>query len=477
MRKTLKASVYLAAIVAANAALGAQNQDGGESLIKALEEAAKANPFNVFATAVFFLSIIHAFFYAEFLYLSNRIKIDKEHASNFREVAIRFLRFLSEVEIVFAIWLIPLFAGYVYYYGWENFTNFLHEMAYQDERFAEPVFVLVIMSISATRPIVDFSSNSIAHLAKLGGYSVAAWWACILFVGSLLGSFITEPAAITICSVLLAKHFFSYKPSKSFKYATLGLLLVAISIGGTLTPFAAPPVLMVKKPWDWNFTFMLTHFAWKSALIIAASILLYGTIFRNEFKRMQALRDAEGHSNEEEKSPNWLVACHLCFLLGSILLMHYTVLVVFLFFMFLALMKITLPFQNRFSVEGPLLVCIFLASLVIHGTFQAWWIAPTLGSLGDTSIFLGSIVLTSFNDNAAITYLATLAPSFSDSAKYMIVAGAVTGGGLTLIANAPNLAGASIIKKFFNDAISPLLLFFGALVPTLIAAAVFFLTA
>ena len=451
---------------------------GGEishPLLRQLAEAAEEKHFNIFATAMFLLSIVHAFFYGEFLYLSNRIKVSGDHAKNFREVAIRFLRFLSEVEIIFALWLIPLFIGYTYYYGWDSLTHYLDDMAYQKERFAEPVFVLVIMSISATRPIVDFASGAIEHIAKFGGNTVRAWWCCILFVGSLLGSFITEPAAITICAMLLCEHFFKYKPSEKFKYATLGLLLVAISIGGTLTPFAAPPVLMVKKAWNWDFAFMLSTFAWKSALVIAVSILLYGFIFRKEFKKLQERKEAQSGDVElREKSPGWLIACHLAFLVSSILIMHYTVLIVFLFFMFLALLKITMPFQDKFSVENPLLVCIFLASLVIHGSFQGWWIGPVLGSLDEAAVFLGSIVLTSFNDNAAITYLATLAPDFTDSAKYLIVAGAVTGGGLTLIANAPNLAGASILKPHFGNAISPLHLFLGAIIPTSIAALCYF---
>lgn len=445
------------------------------TLLGKLAHAVSQNHFNLFATAMFLLSIVHAFFYGEFLYLSTRIKVEGEHASSFREVLIRFLRFLSEVEIIFALWLLPLFIGYTYYYGWDSLVAYIDDMAYQKERFAEPVFVLVIMSISATRPVVDFASGAIESVAKLWGNSIKAWWCCILMVGTLLGSFITEPAAITICAMLLAEHFFKYSPSNKFKYATLGLLLVAISIGGTLTPFAAPPVLMVKKPWNWDFSFMLTTFAWKSAFAIAVSVLSYALIFRKEFAALQRKKDEDAAAvSERPKSPSWLVACHLFFLVCSILLMHYTVFIVFLFFMFLGLIKITLPFQDKFKVENPLLVCIFLASLVIHGSFQAWWIEPVLGSLGDVSIFLGSIFLTSFNDNAAITYLATLAPSFSDEAKYLIVSGAVTGGGLTLIANAPNLAGASILKPFFKNAISPMHLFLGAIFPTVVAAVIYF---
>jgi di/tricarboxylate transporter len=80
-------------------------------------------------------------------------------------------------------------------------------------------------------------------------------------------------------------------------------------------------------------------------------------------------------------------------------------------------------------------------------------------------------VLTAFNDNAAITYLSTLVPNMTDGMKHAIVAGAVTGGGLTVIANAPNPAGQAILNKYFEEGISPLGLFLGALVPTVIVGA------
>ena len=54
------------------------------------------------------------------------------------------------------------------------------------------------------------------------------------------------------------------------------------------------------------------------------------------------------------------------------------------------------------------------------------------------------------------------------------MAGAVTGGGLTVIANAPNPAGFAILRPHFDDeAINPLGLVAAALVPTLVAMAAF----
>ena len=463
-------------LLAENAGDAAVSASAPDGLWETLSDAVRENPFRLYASAVFLMSIIHCFFYGEFLYLSNRIRIVNGEVKNFRGVVRSFLKFLSEVEIIFALWLVPLLAGYIYFFGWNSLTEYLDNMAYRQGRFAEPVFVLVIMAISASRPIIDLAETAIERLARLLGGSVMAWWACVLIFGSLLGSFITEPAAITICAMLLAKQFFKYSPSEKFKYATIGLLLVAISIGGTITPFAAPPVLMVKKAWDWDIPFMVSNFAWKAVLAIVISVVSSAFVFRREFAAMQAAKAESGgkRAPARERSPMWIVSCHLMFLAGSVVLMHYTVLVVFLFFMYLGFLKVTRSFQDEFDIEPPLLVCIFLASLVIHGSFQGWWIAPVLNSLSETAVFLGSLVLTSFNDNAAITYLATHAPDFSDKAKYLIVAGAVTGGGLTLIANAPNLAGASILKAFFNDSISPSKLFWGALPPTIVAALLFY---
>jgi predicted cation transporter len=144
------------------------------------------------------------------------------------------------------------------------------------------------------------------------------------------------------------------------------------------------------------------------------------------------------------------------------------------FLFFLGFTQATAHHQDDLSLRGPLLVSFFLAGLVIHGSLQGWWIQPLLSKLSVTPLFWGSTILTAFNDNAAITYLASLVPTLTPEMKYAVVAGAVTGGGLTVIANAPNPAGISILSKFFNNSVSPLGLLAGALIPTLISA-VFFL--
>ena len=130
--------------------------------------------------------------------------------------------------------------------------------------------------------------------------------------------------------------------------------------------------------------------------------------------------------------------------------------------------QVTSPYQNKLNLKPALLVGFFLGGLVIHGGLQGWWIEPVLGNLTEVPLMLGDTILTAFNDNAAITFLSTLVPNFSDGMKYSVVAGAVAGGGLTIIANAPNPAGLSILKSFFDEEVSPMNILLAAALPTAI---------
>ncbi|MDD2969585.1 MAG: putative Na+/H+ antiporter, partial [Lachnospiraceae bacterium] len=177
----------------------------------------------------------------------------------------------------------------------------------------------------------------------------------------------------------------------------------------------------------------------------------------------------------EDSVPLWIMLIHLVFLLWTVVNAHEPVLFMAGFLFFLGFYQVTSFYQNRLDLKQPVLVAFFLAGLIVHGTLQGWWIAPLLGSLPKLGLNLTAIVLTAFNDNAAITYLSTLVPDFSDELKYAIVTGAITGGGLTLIANAPNPVGQSILKKYFKTGISSGMLFKYALLPTMITAVVFYL--
>jgi hypothetical protein len=293
----------------------------------------------------------------------------------------------------------------------------------------------------------------------------------------VLGSFITEPAAMTICALLLSRQFYSLQPPNRLRYATIGLLFVNVSIGGTFTHFAAPPVLMVSGPWEWSLGYMASHFGWKACAAILTSNLLYFLIFRKDLRSLETtaavttVDDGDG----DAAIPWWITAVSLAFLAFVVMESHYPPLFVGAFLFFLGFTQATAPYQSNIDLKPPLLVGFFLAGLVTHGALQGWWIAPVLGSLTEYPLFWSATLLTAFNDNALITYLSTLVPNLSDSLKYAVVAGAVTGGGLTVIANAPNPAGQAILGKHFPDGVSPLSLAAAALPPTLIAAACFLL--
>ena len=343
-----------------------------------------------------------------------------------------------------------------------------------DTSFSEAVFVTVIMAMAASKPVLIFAEGVLSKVAALGGSTVAAWWLAILVAGPLLGSFITEPAAMTICALLLSRRFYALNPSPRLRYATLGLLFVNISVGGTLTHFAAPPVVMVAQKWSWGTPHMFQHFGWKAVIGIALATALYFFVFRRELRGLSSVAD---DAEKQEPPPLFrIVAAHLLFILWTVLAAHYPALVVLGFLFFLAYVEATDRHQDAIALRAPLLVGFFLAALVVHGGLQRWWIAPVLSSLGEWPLMIGATLLTAVNDNAAITYLASLVPGFTDELKYAVVAGAMVGGGLTVIANAPNPAGQSILQKHFGeDGIAPVKLLLAALIPTLIMGAAFML--
>jgi hypothetical protein len=317
--------------------------------------------------------------------------------------------------------------------------------------------------------VLDLAERWLRVIAGLGRGTPAAWWLTILLVAPLLGSFITEPAAMTIAALLLGRQFYELRPSPRLGYATLGLLFVNISVGGTLTHFAAPPVIMVAHAWHWDLWYMLGHFGWKAAAGILVATLACYARFRGELSR---LRPAAGEPMEKPRPqppvPCWITAVHLGVLGFTVWQAHHPALFIGAFLFFLAFAEATGHHQGPLDLRSPILVGFFLAGLVIHGGLQAWWIEAVLSRLGEAPLFLSATLLTAFNDNAAITYLASLVPGFSEPLKYAVVAGAVAGGGLTVIANAPNPAGQAILGRYFTGGIAPLRLAAAALPPTII---------
>ena len=458
---------------------------GNGGLPQVLAARIAADPFNAVATGIFVLAVLHTFVAARFAHWAHV----RQHASDERarrdgrpalpDPLAEMLHFFGEVEVVFGLWAVVLILAATFFHGWHETVHYVNDTVV----YTEPLFVVVVMAVAASRPVIVLAEAALGRVAALGGRTPVAWWAAILVCGPLLGSFITEPAAMTICALLLGRQFFDLEPSNRLKYATVGLLFVNVSIGGTLTHFAAPPVLMVARVWAWDTPFMLSHFGWRAALAIAVSTTVYFVRFRREFGELATrISPADVEQPDEDVGwgtpsllpvPAWLTIVHLLFLGWTVVNAHYPALFLGGFLFFLGFTRATAAYQSQVSLRAPLLVGFFLGGLVIHGGLQGWWIAPTLASLSELPLFLGATLLTAVNDNALITYLATLVPNMSDPLKAAVVEGAVTGGGLTVIANAPNPAGQALLARFFDGALSPLGLLAGALLPTVIAALAF----
>ena len=587
-------SLALLATVAASAAqpqatdagdfprrLDSYNDADASGIWAILKNRAKLEPFNLAATLIFFLAIVHTFMTGRFMALSH--KWEKAHAEKIKNGAAHrdsvhhgaeLFHFLGEVEAVFGIWVIALVIAILGFYDWKTVVNYIGYRV----NFTEPLFVVVIMTLAATRPILLLSETLIRKIAGLLGGTLTAQWLTTLTIGPLLGSFITEPAAMTICALVLSRMLYAHEPSHRFKYATLGLLFVNISVGGTLTHFAAPPVLMVAGLWKWTTAHMLVNFGWKAIVGILLSNGIYFWMFRKEINTLEQkymlvrlkdeiqekylkrkdmdarfeklVREVEAErrtlsafddqiqkvANEvrqrlekryipelvakgidqdlvrqafsqrfeeiklramrrglpallpdeqrgpfqdpdwdkrDDPVPVWVTIVHVFFMAWTIFNAHHPELFIPGMLFFLGFAEVTKSFQNRVDLKPALLVGFFLGGLVIHGGVQGWWIAPILGNLSEIPLMVGATILTAFNDNAAITFLSTLVPDFTESLKYAVVAGAVAGGGLTIIANAPNPAGVSILKKYFNEEVSPAGILAGALLPTAVVWIIF----
>lgn len=409
---------------------------------------------NIISAALFAIAILHTFSTKYF-----------EHLAHTNKKFSGLLHLLGEVEVVFGFWAMVLI---LFMFGIQGKDAAIE---YVDTRnYTEPMFVFVIMVIAATRPILQLSQNLVLGIAKLVPVKkeIAIFFLLLSFV-PLLGSFITEPAAMTLAALLLGKNYFKQIKDNKFKYAALGVLFVNISIGGTLTPYAAPPVLMVSATWNWDLAFMLSHFGWRSTLAVVVNTLILISIFKSNLNQI----DFKENTNETPV-PVAIIIVHLLFLLGVVVFAHHPAVFMSLFLFFLGFTSAYKHHQNNLILKEALLVGFFLAGLVVLGGVQQWWLQPTLVSMNSDVVFFGATALTAFTDNAALTYLGSLVEGLSDEFKVSLVEGAVTGGGLTVIANAPNPAGISILKEYFHEkSVSPMGLLFGALAPTLVAIIAF----
>jgi hypothetical protein len=409
---------------------------------------------HVIAACLFAVALLHTFCTQLFERLARR-----------RPAHAGLWHLLGEVEVAFGFWAMVLVVVMMIALGPVDAT------AYLDSRnFTEPMFVFAVMVIAGTRPILQLALRMTRMLAAALPMhrGMAHYFATLAFV-PLLGSFITEPAAMTLAALLLLEGYFRRGLSGRLRYATLGVLFVNVSIGGTLTPFAAPPVLMVADRWGWDLSFMLATFGWKAALAVAVNAFCVTWMFRRELRRVGTPPAPSGNP-----VPAGIVAVHVAFLAIVVAFAHHPEVFMGLLLFFLGFATAYERYQDRLILREGLLVAFFLAGLVVLGGQQRWWLEPLLHSMDAGSVFWSATALTAVTDNAALTYLGSMVTGLGDDFKYSLVAGAVAGGGLTVIANAPNPAGYSILRGEFKDgSINPLGLLAAAVLPTLVAVAAF----
>ncbi|MBE7418456.1 MAG: putative Na+/H+ antiporter [Ideonella sp.] len=403
------------------------------------------------SAAIFAVALVHTFSTAIFEKLAHR---QPAHAG--------LWHLLGEVEIVFGFWAMVLVLVIFVGQGAPHAINYLEERNY-----TEPLFVFAIMVVAGTRPILDLGARVVSIAARLLPLpSAVASYFVLLGLVPLMGSVITEPAAMTLAALLLRDRYFVAGTSARLKYVTLGVLFVNVSIGGVLTSFAAPPVLMVAGVWGWDTPFMLSHFGWKAAIAVAINAAGATLLLKRE---LSALPAAEG----QRSSTPWVVmVAHVLFLAGIVAFAHHPPVFLGLLMLFLGFATAYTRHQDRLMLREGLLVAFFLCGLVVLGGQQAWWLQPLLSGLSADAVLVGATALTAVTDNAALTYLGSLVPNLSDEFKYALVSGAVAGGGLTVIANAPNPAGFAILRgRFENETVQPSRLLVAALIPTLVALA------
>ena len=407
--------------------------------------------------ALFALALLHTFASKYFEVLAHR---HPRHAG--------LLHLLGEVEVVFGFWAFVLIVVMALVSGGAEAVSYA-----ESRHYTEPLFVFVVMVVAASRPVLEAVRSLLAAIARLAPIAtpIALVWLGLAAV-PLMGSLITEPAAMTLAALMLAPQIFRQGIPEWLKYASLGVLFVNVSIGGTLTSYAAPPVLMVASVWHWDSAFMATTFGWKASIAVLINATVVTFLLRSH---LPATTDADARAQTSQVP--WLVsAIHLTFLAGVVTFAHHPVFFLGLFLFFLGYTQAYERYQNQIILKEGLLVGFFLAGLVVLGGMQQWWLQPIVSSLGPVALFFGALSLTAITDNAALTYLGSLIVGMTDQAKYMLVAGAVAGGGLTVIANAPNPAGVALLRRGFNDgSIGAVGLLLGALPPTAMVTLLFLL--
>lgn len=414
-------------------------------------------------TAFFILALLHTFLVARLAKFSHKFKKGSAPEA--------FFHLLSEVEIVFGFW------AFLFLILWSLIDGASPVIIYQESlNLTEPLFIFCIMIIASTRPVITVARKMILLISKylekvIRADTLIIQFFTLLTIGPLLGSLITEPAAITITALLLYRMIDESKIDSQLLYGIIALLFVNVSVGGALTHFAAPPILIVARTWDWGLLDVFTKLGEAAVATVFINVIGFILLFKHKIKKM--LRPIEV---DFYPMPIWIMISHLVFLSLIVATAHHSQVFFGLFLIFIGLVTVTKLYQDELKFKESLLVAFFLSGLIVFGPFQRWWLEPLILALNDSTLFLGAAGLTAITDNAALTYLGSQVPNLSDLSKWALVSGALVGGGLTILANAPNPAGFSILSsKFPDSSLDAFKLFKAALMPTLVALICFYL--
>lgn len=311
----------------------------------------------IVSAGLFAAALLHTFAAKQFERLSQRFP---RHAGLFH--------LLGEVEVVFGFWAMVLVVAMAVIAGGATALEYA-----ESRNYTEPLFVFVVMVIAASRPVVHAvfaATQAVARRLPVPTPLATAWLG--LAVIPLVGSLITEPAAMTIAALMLAPQIFRAGIPEWLKYFALGVLFVNISIGGTLTSFAAPPVPMVAGTWGWTSEFMLLNFRWKSAIAVVVNATLAALLLRPHLSGAHGAISPSGTL----RMPAVVIMAHFLFLVAVVVLAHHPVAFLALFLMFLGFAQAYERHQAPLILREALLVAFFLAGLVVLGGMQRWWLQP-----------------------------------------------------------------------------------------------------
>ncbi len=414
------------------------------------------------ATVFFVLALVHTFCVSFIARWAKKFEIESSTH--------KILHILAEVEVVFGFWAFWFLLTWLVKEGPAPVTAYALNL-----NMTEPLFIFCIMVLAATKPVMSFAkqlvlgfSVGLERLIKINRCICQVF--ILLTVGPLLGSLITEPAAITIVAMLLYQMIDRNRVGQKLLYGLLAVLFVNISVGGALTHFAAPPILVVARTWGWTLPEVFKNLGYAGISTVVLNALLFVIIMREQIsEKLNPVVSDRLHV------PVGIIGAHLIFLAALVMTAHYPLRFLIIFMVFIIFTLMTKNFQERLKFKQSFLVGFFLAGLIIFGAFQSWWVEPVIIALSETALYVSAIGLTAITDNAALTYLGSQVESISELSKWALVSGALAGGGLTILANAPNPAGFSILSsKFPDSSLNAAKLFLAALAPTFVAGLCFY---